>query len=94
MLITFLDKLTDEETLSNEECGENQVVFEEETLLHTEELEITWKPNNYAKFALMLDEEDYDADDETLDNNESYNNDESLDKNVLSKNRRGNNQNR
>ena len=42
----------------------------------------------------MLDEEDYDADDETLDNNESYNNDESLDKNVLSKKRRGNNQNR
>ena len=42
----------------------------------------------------MLDEEDYDADDETLDNNEGYNNDESLDKNVLSKNRRGNNQNR
>ena len=50
MLITLPDKLTDEETLSNEECGENQVVFEEETLSHTEELVITWKPNNYAKF--------------------------------------------
>ena len=39
--ITFPDKLTDEETLTNEEWEENQDVFEEETLSHAEELPIT-----------------------------------------------------
>ena len=41
LLIAFPDKLTDEETLTNEECNKNQDVFEEETLSHAKELPIT-----------------------------------------------------